>query len=189
MNYDVVVVGAGPAGTIASMFLKRAGKKVLLIDKAHFPRDKICGDAQGRKLARIMKELGIYEGYRKLPGQAIYGMRLSSPNGVQIDMDLIDRATETPGFIMRRMDLDNFLFESAKTFGVETKEGVAVRDIIFDGDRVVELHCEENKKELILKAKMYIGADGADSIFCEETESQKPPRTFHRCFESLLQER
>jgi len=176
--YDVIVVGAGPAGTIASMFLKRAGKEVLLIDKARFPRDKVCGDAQGRKLARIMKELGIYEDYKKLPGVAIYGLRLSSPNGVQIDIDLIDRVNGIPGYIIKRMDIDNFLFEKAKQFNVETREEVAVQDIVFEDGKITELTCKSKEKSFPLKARIYIAADGADSLFAKKLNLKNPPEHF-----------
>ena len=67
---DVLIIGGGPAGATAAMFLAKLGvKSVLLIDKAKFPRDKICGDAQGRRASAIFKELGIYEEYVKLPGR------------------------------------------------------------------------------------------------------------------------
>jgi geranylgeranyl reductase family protein len=164
------------------MYLKKAGKRVLLIDKARFPRDKVCGDAQGRKLAGIMKELGIYEDYRKLPGQPIYGIRLSSPNGIQIDMDLIDRVTGTPGYIVRRKDLDNFLFMEARKCGVETKEGLAVEDIVFEegGGRIKELKCRYSAggECLNLRAGIYIAADGADSIFAKKLGLKNPPQHF-----------
>lgn len=178
--YDVIVIGAGPAGSVASMYLKKAKKNILLIDKATFPRDKVCGDAQGRKLANVMRELGIYDDYRKLPGVPIYGLRLSSPSSVQIDMDLIDRVQGTPGYIVRRMDLDNFLFKKAKSFGVETKEHLIVEDIVFEGNMVKELKCRDTqtKKEIILKAKAYIAADGADSIFAKKLNLKNPPEHF-----------
>jgi len=176
--YDVIVVGGGPAGSTAAMYLKKAGKKVLLIDKARFPRDKVCGDAQGRKAAAIMKELGIYEGYKKLPGVAIYGLRLSSPNGKQVDLEMIDRVNGTPGYIVRRMDFDNYLYQSAtRTFKVEHMEQVSVEDIILDGEKIKELKCKNLKdnKEFTLKAKIYIGADGAHSVFAKKFGIQNPP--------------
>lgn len=179
-EYDVVIIGAGPAGTIASMYLKKSGKKVLLIDKARFPRDKICGDAQGRKLASVLKELDFYNDYRKLPGVEIYGLRLSSPKGVQLDIDLIDRL-ETPGYIVRRKDLDNFLFSKAKSLEIETRENTIVKDIEFDeNDNVKTLHCidSETSKEFQLTAKMYIAADGADSLFAKKLNIKNPPEHF-----------
>ena len=176
--FDAIVVGGGPAGSIASMYLKRAGKDVLLIDKAKFPRDKICGDAQGRKLARIMKELGIYDDYKLLPGQPIYGLRLSSPNGIQIDMDLIDRATGTPGYIIRRIDIDNFLFRKAQSFGVEAWEETELLDIAFEGGNIRELLVKRQGKETRLKARLYIAADGANSVFARKLGLKNPPEHF-----------
>ncbi|MBI4181493.1 MAG: geranylgeranyl reductase family protein [Candidatus Aenigmarchaeota archaeon] len=178
--WDVIVVGGGPAGSIAAMYLKRAGRDVLLIDKAAFPRDKVCGDAQGRKLATVMKDLGIYEHYRKLPGRPIYGLRLSAPNGVQIDMDLVDRQHGTPGYIVRRKDLDHFLFSSAKAMQVPTREKVQVEDIAFEGGRVTALHCKDlaSGKPLQLQAKLFIAADGADSLFAKKLGQKNPPDHF-----------
>src|SRR3989344_2117853 len=113
MNRDVIVLGAGPAGAIATMYLARAGKKVLLLDKARFPRDKICGDAQGRKAANILKELDIYEAYEAIEGQKIYGITLSSPNGTQVHLDVEDRKNPAPGYVHKRMIFDDFLFQHA----------------------------------------------------------------------------
>ena len=113
MSYDAIVIGSGPAGSIAAMHLARAKKSVLLIDKARFPRDKVCGDAQGRKAAAIMKDLGIYEGYMQLPGQKIYGITLSSPNGSLVKIDVEQRDKPAPGYVHKRMVFDNYLFECA----------------------------------------------------------------------------
>ena len=175
-DYDAIIVGGGPAGSIAAMYLKKAGKTVLLVDKARFPRDKICGDAQGRKLAAVLKELGIYEGYANLGGQPIYGLRLSSPNSSQIDLDLVDRQTGTPGYTLRRQTLDNFLFQQAKAAGVETMEQAQVTDILTSetGD-ITGLKAVKDKKELTLNAKIYLGADGASGIFTQKLKHSNPP--------------
>ena len=59
--YDVVIVGAGPSGSTAAYYLAKAGKKVLLLEKKKFPRDKICGDAVCKTAIEILHEMGIYQ--------------------------------------------------------------------------------------------------------------------------------
>ena len=58
--YDAVIVGAGPSGCAAALYAHKYGLKTLLIDKAVFPRDKVCGDALSGKSVRILKELDLY---------------------------------------------------------------------------------------------------------------------------------
>ena len=60
--YDVIIVGGGPAGATAALYASREGLKSLLVDKAIFPRDKICGDALSGKTVRIMRELELIDG-------------------------------------------------------------------------------------------------------------------------------
>lgn len=60
-HYDVVVVGAGPSGSCLGYFLAKQGRKVLLLEKKKFPRDKICGDALCKTGIEILKEMGLYE--------------------------------------------------------------------------------------------------------------------------------
>src|SRR2546430_11783069 len=58
-SFDAVVVGAGPAGSIAALVLARGGARVALADKASFPRDKACGDLVGPRGVQVLAELGV----------------------------------------------------------------------------------------------------------------------------------
>lgn len=166
--FDVIIIGAGPAGSTAAMFLGRTlGKdRVLLVDKARFPRDKTCGDAQGRKAARILKELSIYEGYEKLPGHVVYGITLSSPNGTIVSIDVEKRDKPAPGFVHRRQDFDNFLFNCAKK-DVTFKE-MAVEDIIVEKGSVAGIVGISNGKKEEIRARLVIAADGAYSVIARK---------------------
>lgn len=68
---EVVVVGAGPGGSVAAAYLARAGRDVLLIDRDIFPRDKPCADAQSGNTLYHVKELGAYGSSRRSPWRAI----------------------------------------------------------------------------------------------------------------------
>ena len=61
LAYDVVIVGAGPAGATAAYFLATAGKRVALLEKATFPRDKRCGDAWCEPALEILEEMGVIQ--------------------------------------------------------------------------------------------------------------------------------
>ncbi len=178
MSYDAIVIGAGPSGSIAAMFLARAGKSVLLIDKARFPRDKVCGDAQGRKAAAIMKDLGIYEGYTQLPGQKIYGITLSSPNGTVVDVDVEQRDKPAPGYVHKRMIFDNYLFGCASKvckFKVFTVTDVLVENGVAAGVKGTN---DEGKEEE-LRANIILAADGAHSVVARKFSlSKNPPEHF-----------
>ncbi len=178
MEYDVIVLGGGPAGSVAAMYLNKLGKSVLLIDKHVFPRDKVCGDAQGRKAAAIMKELGIYEEYENLPGQKIYGITLSSPNGTQINLDVAARDKPAPGYVHTRMVFDNFLFQNAKKL-VETRV-FNVTDIIMEDDYVkgiVGINEKGEKEEI--RTNLVLAADGANSVVAIKLGLNKNPDDHH----------
>jgi len=164
-EYDAIVLGSGPSGATAAMYLKKIyGKNVVLVDKAKFPRDKICGDAQGRKAANIMKELGIHDDYTKLEGHVVYGITLSSPNGALVELDVEDRKNPAPGYVHKRIVFDRYLHESAKKMGV-TMKMLNATDLIIENETVcgiVGLNEKGEKEEI--RAKITLAADGASSM-------------------------
>ena len=136
MSYDVIIVGAGPAGATAALFANRMGLNCILLDKAVFPRDKICGDALSGKSVRIMNELGILDEVAKLEGAEINRITFGSPNNKQFDINLLGSKNKDKikkGFVILRQIFDNYLFEKANEV-TDSRQGFSVKEIILDED-------------------------------------------------------
>lgn len=132
---DVVVVGAGPAGTAAATHLARAGRDVLLVDKATFPRDKICGDGLTAGALRLLEELGLDPG--EVPSwQPVDDVVVVSPSGREVTFPL-PRDEGLYAVVARRAELDAALVALARAAGVRVHEGAAVTGAVERDDRVV----------------------------------------------------
>ncbi len=111
---DVCIIGAGPAGATAACRLAERGIDALLIDRARFPRDKVCGDGVGPRAVRVLEKLGLYpsEGF---PGTfGLEGIRIGSPNGGVLEVPVGDGGLEAKaGYVIPRERFDGWLLEQA----------------------------------------------------------------------------
>jgi geranylgeranyl reductase family protein len=131
---DVVIVGAGPAGATAAIVLARAGRSVLLVDKADFPRDKCCGDGLTTLALRELDTLGLQPS--AVPNwQTVEAAWLRSPSGREVCVPLPQGqgifAATTP-----RRELDAALVQMALDAGAVLREGHAITDIDQHDDHV-----------------------------------------------------
>ena len=169
--YDVIIVGAGPAGSPAALYAHRLGLNCILLDKAVFPRDKICGDALSGKSVRLMRELNLLEGVEKLEGSEINRITFGSPSHSQFDVHLKGNKNNdfiTKGYVVPRKIFDNFLFKKADEL-TETRQGFTVNDIIYENDNISGVKGTNIEgKEEILNAPIIMGCDGANSIIARK---------------------
>jgi menaquinone-9 beta-reductase len=118
---DVVVVGAGPAGSAAAITLARAGREVVVIDRARFPRDKCCGDGLTTGALRELDELGLSPA--SIPSwQTIDACWVRSPSGRTVTYGF----PPGPGVfaaVARRCELDDALVQLARAAGAEVADG------------------------------------------------------------------
>ncbi|VVB73564.1 Digeranylgeranylglycerophospholipid reductase [uncultured archaeon] len=165
-EYDVIIVGAGPAGSSCAMFLGREGNKVLLIDKAKFPRDKTCGDACSGKSVSVLRELGLLDEIETSAHGKIFGVIFSSPNGTVLEVP--GKEAKASGFVCRREVLDNIIFKGAKKY-VNTLEEFTVTDLLREGNQVVGVTgIDKSGKQQQFRAKIVAGADGAASVVAQK---------------------
>ena len=132
---DVIVVGAGPAGVAASITLARAGRDVLVADKAAFPRDKCCGDGLTTAALRELEALGFSPA--GLPSwKAVEDVVVRSPSGREVVFPL-PRDRGTYAAVVPRVELDAALVDLARDAGVVDATGHGFRAIDVHDDRVV----------------------------------------------------
>jgi menaquinone-9 beta-reductase len=124
LEVDVAIVGAGPAGATAATMLARAGRSVLLIDKATFPRDKCCGDGLTAGALRRLESLGLDPA--KVPSwEWVDDVMLVGPKGRQIHFPL-PRSQGHFSAVATRLDLDSALVDLAVSAGAIPRFGVSV---------------------------------------------------------------
>ncbi|HTI39529.1 MAG TPA: NAD(P)/FAD-dependent oxidoreductase [Vicinamibacterales bacterium] len=162
--FDVIVCGAGPAGSVAATVLARRGARVLLVDRARFPRDKLCGDTLNPGTLRILDRLELRDpiGAKTMP---IEGMIVSGENGARIRASYGDGAR---GASLLRRDLDFALAEAAVRSDARMEEGVLVRRPLVDetsgAPRVRGVVIAgANGQDLRVPAPLVIAADGRRS--------------------------
>jgi menaquinone-9 beta-reductase len=172
-KYDIIIIGAGPAGTTAALYAKKFNLRTLLLEKDTFPRDKICGDAVSGKSMSILLELGLLEKAKRLPGRVVDSIVLGSPSNHQVNIDLV--ANEAKGIpaalVVKRQVFDNFLFTEAKAVTDTTIENFKAADLVFEEGFVKGISGKEKGKEgiQVFEAPLVIGADGYNSIVARKT--------------------
>ncbi len=186
---DVLIIGAGPAGTTASLFLGRLGIEHTLVDAAVFPRDKVCGDGLDLKVIRVLRHLNpaiveneLSENQHFTP---CWGTRFFTQNGRIADF--VHRpAAEAPlpyplFWTAKRRHFDSFLTQKIDKGFTDFRQGLKVRKIVRDGRewRVLAsptLPESDSRGEVEIRARLLIGADGDHSMVLRHLGERKIER-------------
>lgn len=157
-RFDVAVVGGGPAGSAAAWQAAQAGARVLLLDKAEFPRDKPCGDGLTPRAVSYIQKMGLAEQVAKF--HRVNRATVYSPS--RWDLAFPDRpGMPDHGHVARRLDLDLMLLDRAEYCGAEVRRGTEVAGpILDDGGRVAGVVLKSGER---IAADAVIAADGAHS--------------------------
>ncbi len=127
--YDVAIVGAGPSGSASALHLSRRGWRVLLVDKAVFPRDKPCAEYLSPPAEQLLDELGVMRLLEMQSPGRLRGFRIFAPNGTSFQGDFSathdggGKSYFTTGLTVPRLRLDAALVRATRAGGVELREG------------------------------------------------------------------
>lgn len=165
--FDIIIIGAGPAGTSAALFLEKKGYRIVLLDQARFPRDKVCGEFISPAADALLSELGVLDSIETLNPTRLRGVALSAyeRSWMQVDYPRSADGKTMTSLSVERLILDNLMLERVRDSRVELMEGFKVTDLLFEDDRVcgVRGH-DETKKQFNINAKMVIEAGGRNSV-------------------------
>jgi menaquinone-9 beta-reductase len=177
---DVIVVGAGPAGSSAAAVLGERGRKVLLVDKLTFPREKTCGDGMTFKCLDPLRRLGILEPFLAAARFQTRGYSLwfSDYTELTVRRSMGDGAAFVT--ILPRYDFDDLIYGAAvRHEGVTFVPGCTARRLVTDGPRVLGVEVDvAGEGTVTLHAPLVIDASGANSALAVQAGAgnQDPTR-------------
>ncbi len=168
LNTKVCIVGAGPSGATASMFLSKHGIPHVLLDKAAFPRDKVCGDGLTIEVMNTLIRFNpsIVEEMIALPDTFLpsWGVKGYAPNGKCMHVPFSENALPfAPFYTAKRKDFDHFLLKHVgseyATVLLNTKVTKIERS-----DQQLNIQAIQHDKKLSIQTPLVLGADGERSI-------------------------
>jgi len=181
MSTDVVVVGAGPAGAASAILLAERGLAVTVVDRAEFPRSKICGEYLSPEASRVLDRLGVLKTLDTSGAAPLAGMRITAPDGTV----LVGRYRAVGAFRpyrehamgIERTTLDTVLADRLRALPVDFRERARATDVLVEGDRVVGVSgVGADGAPLHLRARLVIAADGRHSIVAQRLGLRRPHR-------------
>ena len=161
-SFDVAVIGGGPSGASAAITLAKFGYGVLLVDRAVFPRDKLCGDFINPVNWPILQELNVSQDVLAREHAEVRKFRLTASNGTEAAAALPMRGAQQFGLGLRRYYLDHLLLERAKRDGASVVEGARVKRLYKNAEGWV-LQFERTGELVSHRARIIVGADGRNS--------------------------
>ncbi len=167
---DVLIAGAGPGGASTSIFLAKENINHIIIDKAIFPRDKICGDAFSGKSVGILKRITpAWQNYflsDKNKAVISTGIQFTAPNNTCLDIPFLLKNTiehNPAGFVSKRIDFDNTLAGLIDNQYATLLTDTLLEDIEEREDGLLVTIKQHGERKLIF-TKMIVGAEGRGSI-------------------------
>jgi geranylgeranyl reductase family protein len=166
---DVAVVGAGPSGSAAAVYLARDGIAVLVLERTRFPREKVCGDALTPRAVTVLADLGVEDQLRDLGYQPYDSLRLVSSRGDSVVGGFPEYGKGGRyGYVVPRIVLDRLLMEASRGAGariLEETEALSLEQGAGGQSDAVLRARTTGGEELRVEAQVIIAADGSRGSF------------------------
>jgi len=166
--YDAIIVGARCAGSPLGMLLSQKGRRVLIVDRAHFPSDTLSTHYITPDGTARLRAWGLYE--------RVLATGVPAYNGVSRTVQghyLPPQPDDPPGIAPRRTVLDKILVDAAREAGAEVREGVTVESLLTEDGRVVGIRGRKGDESFEERARIVVGADGRESFVARQVHADE----------------
>jgi flavin-dependent dehydrogenase len=176
--YDVIIIGAGPAGCASALLLHQKGLRVLVLDRASFPRDKVCGEFISPAADDILEELGVLDAIQQSNPVRLRGVAISSYGKPELSIDYPPcpgRVKPMTSLSLPRFQLDSLLVQNLRDQGVDVGERHAVDDFLFEENRVAGVKGrDEANRPFAFSAPVVVDASGRNGLSLRRLGLIKP---------------
>lgn len=191
---EVLVVGAGPAGSCLAAHLAGLGHDVLVLDKGPGPRQKICGEFVSPDAIRLLGKLGVLPDLEKCHPKSLRGMQIHTARGETMSADFPGMATkgtttgtagmpfrfQAGGISLSRPVLDGTLARNAVRQGAKVRYSARVTDLLMENGKVEGVITAEGGMNCPIRSRLVVGADGRHSVVARRLDLRRRHRRLHR---------
>lgn len=162
---EVLIIGAGPAGSSAAIRLAKQGHEVLLVDRCRFPRPKPCGEYYNPEGVRLLAELGVLPTVQAAGAHQVDAIQLAAPEACGLVVPFAGISTADPALSLGREVLDTLLLDEARRLGVNVWEAATLREPLVERGTVCGAVVRWNGVDREVRARITLAADGLRSRF------------------------
>ena len=176
--YQVVIAGAGLAGSSLALRLAREGLRVAILDPSTFPRPKICGEFLSPECWDAFDDLGLADAITRVGYEPIRRVRISTPRGREVIAEVVG-PDGRPGIGLSRFVLDDLLLQAARAAGAQVFEGVRASGALVEEGRVVGVAGRSASNDPVeFRGSVTVAADGRQSSLVKQTGTTRPRSWF-----------
>ena len=159
-NYDIAIIGGGPAGAMASLYLSNFGIESCIIEKKRFPREVLCGEFLSCEVVSSLKKLNLFNKFLALSPIEINAFRGFGDRGTGLFLPL-----KFPAYAIKRSVFDSFLLNEVKEFGANIYQPAEVQSIVKESNKFLLKVKGRDKSEYFIRSSFVIAAYGKQSVF------------------------